>query len=372
MVKKAKTLSLIQVGSDLEAILLESKLINFHQPLYNVISKDDKSPYFIHLSQEPYPKPIINHQRDKSLAGPFLNSQIPKTILKSFRPIAPYCTGAKNLKTACFHSYLNLCRPCPKSKIPLSKKNQRLYRQNISRLKLLLSGKFTSLRRQLERKMKAYSALQHYEEAALIRNQLSALEQLQNRPILPPDYLADPNLQIDRQLNRQSLLIQALNPYLPNLKSHPNFRLECYDIANIQGRYATAAMTVSLNGFINSANFRHFRIKTITGINDPAMLAETLSRRLNHSSWLLPDLIVLDGGEPQLSAVKGLATSADIPIISLAKKAETIIIPSAGSYLHLNLPADHPGLQLLQHLRDEAHRFSRRLFHKYQNAKITK
>mgnify|MGYP001588879513 FL=1 len=120
-------------------------------------------------------------------------------------------------------------------------------------------------------------------------------------------------------------------------------------------------MTVAIDGEITSKNYRHFTIHS-PGPNDVAMLSEALTRRLRRNDWPKPDLIVLDGGKSQLSIV-----AWDIPTIGLAKKEE-VIYTSDGR--EIKLDNRHPGLQLLQRLRDEAHRFSRRLHHKHRSVII--
>ncbi len=349
MMTKAKYISFIQVESELEALLLEAKLINKLKPFYNLISKDDKSPYYIHVTD----KPAINHT--PSNIGPFLNRLIPLKILKLFRKVAPYCTAPKSQKTPCLYSHLGLCRPCPKS----PDFSQADYRSNLRRLKLLLSGKFKLVKSQLIKSMKTYSASQNYEKAAEVKSQLQALDMLLHRPIMPQDYLLDPNLDADKHQNSLDALKDVLQPYFTDLKLD---RIETYDIANLAGKDATAAMTVALNGQVDSQNFRHFKIKTVNSPNDPAMLAEVISRRLLHSDWPKPDLIVLDGGKPQLSAI-----DIQIPFISLAKKQEIIYIKNNSSFVEIKLEKHNLGLRLLQKLRDEAHRFSRRLHHKLRS-----
>jgi excinuclease ABC subunit C len=140
-----------------------------------------------------------------------------------------------------------------------------------------------------------------------------------------------------------------------------------YDIANISGKDPTGAMTVSISGALSPKDYRHFTIKSLSTPNDVGMLKEMLQRRLSHPDWPTPSLIVLDGGLTQLSLVKDIELH-NIPIISLAKQAEIIYFPTGQS---LTLPRTDPGLQLLQRLRDEAHRFSRKLHHKHRSRNLT-
>lgn len=145
-------------------------------------------------------------------------------------------------------------------------------------------------------------------------------------------------------------------------------RMEAYDISNIQGKSAVGSMVVFERGKPKPAHYRRFKIKTVSGANDYAMLQEVLQRRFRHGlksaasatdTWsILPDLVLIDGGKGQLNAALsalGEAGSA-IPVASLAKENEEIFLPRRKE--PVVLPRSSPGLQLLQRLRDEAHRFA--------------
>lgn len=331
MVSQIISLEYIEVASEIEALLLESRLIKKFKPQYNLISKDDKSPYFIHITSDEYPKPIVNHISTGSLAGPFLTGFVARQILRSFRKIAPY-----HSESPCFYRHLGLCSPCPDD----PKTTRKEYLKNISRLKQLLQGQFKQV-------MSTAIKSQDFETAAALRN-------LIYRPTSPEEYVTNPNLQSDRRQEALDSLHLALSTW-------PLARIECFDVANLSGSSATAAMTVAIDGEITPKNYRHFTIHS-PGPNDVAMLSEALTRRLRRNDWPRPDLIVLDGGKSQLSIVNW-----NIPTISLAKKEE-IIFSLNGE--EIKLDKRNPGLQLLQRLRDEAHRFSRRLHHKHRSVII--
>jgi len=156
----------------------------------------------------------------------------------------------------------------------------------------------------------------------------------------------------EKQAGRQTKRLKDLQTVL-KLKKLPD-RIECYDISNIQGSFAVGSMVVMTKGQIDKSQYRKFKIKTVKGANDPKMIAEVIKRRFEND-WPLPDLIVIDGGPTQLNAAfNNLPTI--IPIISLAKKQEEIYLP--GEKIPLKLPKFSPALQLLQQIRDEAHRFA--------------
>ena len=156
---------------------------------------------------------------------------------------------------------------------------------------------------------------------------------------------------------------------ISNLSAVPR-RIECYDISNIQGTDAVGSMAVFENGRPKKSDYRRFIIKTVIGANDPAMMSEVISRRLEHKEWPRPDLILLDGGLPQLSAIFRLFKKKyiKIPLAALAKKQEEIYIPHRS--LPIRLPKNSPALQILQAIRDEAHRFAISHFRQRHRNKI--
>ncbi len=145
-------------------------------------------------------------------------------------------------------------------------------------------------------------------------------------------------------------------------------RMEAYDISNIQGSSSVGSMVVFENGKPKPAHYRRFQIKTVEGANDYAMLQEVLQRRFKHAekaggktsdTWsIMPDLVLIDGGKGQLNAALAVLKEANVsvPLASLAKENEEIFLP--GNKNPVVLPRTSPGSQLLQRLRDEAHRFA--------------
>lgn len=171
-----------------------------------------------------------------------------------------------------------------------------------------------------------------------------------------------------KQLATPKVLEAALAEIARELQlPHPPLRMEGYDISNIQGTSAVGSMVVFDQGRPKPAHYRRFRIKTVSGADDYAMLHEIIKRRFKRSSdasaentWtILPDLVLIDGGKGQLNAAQAAMheVGADsVPIASLAKENEQLFIPQRTK--PIILPGNSPGLQLLQRLRDEAHRFA--------------
>jgi excinuclease ABC subunit C len=150
---------------------------------------------------------------------------------------------------------------------------------------------------------------------------------------------------------------------LMSLPSIPS-RIEGYDISNIQGALATGSMVVFEDGAPRPSLYRRFRIKTVVGANDYAMLGEVLRRRFarartGESTWsVLPGLILIDGGKGQLSAALLAMKESGfwLPVAGLAKEHEEVFLP--GAVKPLSFPPASPARRLLQRVRDEAHRFA--------------
>jgi excinuclease ABC subunit C len=183
-------------------------------------------------------------------------------------------------------------------------------------------------------------------------NARQGLEQLKIRAITASTSLDDALSEIEKELKLKS----------------PPLRMEAYDISNIQGSSAVGSMVVFEKGKPKPAHYRRFKIKTVSGANDYAMLQEVLQRRFKHGvkggtsmpdTWAIrPDLVLIDGGKGQLNAALSVMKEAgsDIPVASLAKENEEIFLPRRKEPVVLSKSS--PGLQLLQRLRDEAHRFA--------------
>jgi excinuclease ABC subunit C len=181
------------------------------------------------------------------------------------------------------------------------------------------------------------------------KNAQQGLEQLKIKQLASPKALSAALEEIQKELN------------LP----HPPERIEGYDISDIQGMAAVGSLVVFDKGRPKPAHYRRFKIKSVSGADDYAMLAEVLKRRFKRAdaasgSWAIkPDLVLIDGGKGQLNAALQAMRemgAVDIPAAGLAKENEELFIP--GKAKPIVLPPSSPGLQLLQRLRDEAHRFA--------------
>jgi len=232
----------------------------------------------------------------------------------------------------------------------------------------------------LKKEMDIYSQKQEYEKAAEIKEKLEKLAYLTAPRTSPWEYENNPNLVNDRR----NLELKELEKILGI--SHIS-KIEGYDISNTAGKLATGSQVVFINGEPEKKFYRRYKIKFTSptgGPDDFAMLSEVLSRRLK-SDVPLPELFVIDGGRGQLNAaISVIASEAKqssrnenrllrrsaprndtIKIIGLAKKDEEIYTENGEI---IRLPKNSPALHLLQRLRDEAHRFSRK-YHFYLRRK---
>lgn len=238
---------------------------------------------------------------------------------------------------------------------------------------MFLSGRKRQIIKSLTSEMKQATLKQNYEKAAQIRDQLKMIEYVTQSFLSAKDYIENPNLLADRRHLEVTSLIEVLknNAILPRgYKLKNKFRIECYDVSNIQGKLATGSMVVFVDGDKVTSEYRRFRIRLKEGPDDVGMLTEILKRRFKKprqaakdaSFQSFPDLLLIDGGKGQLSgALKVLeAKKLNICCLALAKRQEEIIFfdPKKQKYKSLILKKSFPSLKLLQRIRDEAHRFS--------------
>jgi excinuclease ABC subunit C len=258
------------------------------------------------------------------------------------------------------------------------------YRANLRRLMAYIEGKRVTIIRELEKDMKAAAKSQDFEEAAHIRNRLTALQNLNKQVIFSDKEFMD--ISKDHALNE---LVDLLG-----LAAYPQ-RIEGYDISHMSGTDVVASMVVFTNGVSDKAEYRKFKTKKDHN-NDFANMYETLSRRLsekNVKAWGKPSLVLIDGGKGQLEAAirardeacktgkdgEAVPNCQEIPFIGLAKREEQIVIHKEKScvnlqtdtlhklhgfmtesdeYILVNLPHSTNLVKLLQRIRDESHRFA--------------
>lgn len=369
LVDTAKKIKFQTTDSELSAILTEAELIKTYQPPYNVLLKDDKSPlYIIFTNTNP---PLIKTARKKQLStiysnipkknifGPYSSGYQAKKLLKISRKIFKFCQKP-NGHRPCFYFHLGLCSGVCAGLIPFSE-----YKRTLSDMKIFLKGKKTKLISQLQIKLQHLSDNQQYEQAASIRDQIIALKTLpqnsqsiDNLPILSEDLTFD-------SLTKLSAILHQWGHVSSGYRLS---RIEAYDVSNTSGDLSTASMVVFHNGKKAPDQYRKFRIKYTKGPNDPAMIKEALTRRLSHQEWAIPNLIIIDGGKTQLKSA--LEITQTIPTISLVKNPDRLLIPSTQGIQTYKLKNGSPAANLVQHIRDESHRFAKSYHSKLRSKKI--
>ncbi len=364
LVDNIKYIEIIPVRSEFEALLLEAKLINSHQPKYNVIWRDDKHYLYIKITSEEFPRILFARKETAgdSYFGPFPQASIVKDLLRYLRTIFPYCTQKPNTKKRCFYTHLSLCNPCPfdiqqttGEKYQLLKRE---YKKNIHNIKNILEGKIGSVRVNLFKRMKNLAEEKRFEEAADFRDKIISLDYLVNQYSPSESYLEDPRHLEKIHEKEQKELLMYLKPYFPGLTKVKH--IECYDISNISGKFATGSMVTFINNQPDKKRYRRFKIRFKERPDDLAMLKEIMTRRLRHTEWKLPNLFVIDGGQPQLKALMKVLRfqNMDMPMIGLAKSYEEIVVPHLGGFIRLRLGQNSAVLNLVKRIRDEAHRFA--------------
>jgi excinuclease ABC subunit C len=474
LVGQIRDLDFIVTDNELEALILESNLVKKHRPRYNIILRDDKHYPFLKLTtNEDFPRLVVARrvQKDGALYfGPFYPATAMRETLRLVRQLFPLRTCRikidGTLERPCIQYYIHRCNaPCT------GWETKERYVQTVRDVQRFLEGKDNDLAKDLTREMEAAAAELRFERAAVLRDQIQALNTVRERQKIistddvdqdivgvvrqgsdacvqlffvrkgrllgresfffdkvsgwsdgeilgafirqfyagtvtpPPEILlsegipeaeltlewlgrrregrvelhvprrgtkrefvemAEQNAALALQThllsrdNRQQVILEDLRRAL-NLQTVPN-RIEGFDTSQIQGSEAVGAMVVWENGAMKKDDYKRFKIRSVRGADDYAMLEEVLSRRYARAleeGGALPDLILLDGGRGQLNV--GVKVLEDLgldwlPIVSLAKREEEVYTPDTLQPLILDLTS--PGLLALRKIRDEAHRFA--------------
>ncbi|MFA5827983.1 MAG: GIY-YIG nuclease family protein [Candidatus Shapirobacteria bacterium] len=351
LVSQIHSISFKTVESEIEALILESSYIKKYKPKYNSLLTDDRSYIYICITKDEYPKVYSAHKSslptNAYIYGPFPDGSAVRSILKTIRRLFPYYGNKNHPKTRCLYCHLHLC--------PGPNPNKIHYLQNIKNIKKILNGKFKSVGRQLKKDMLLASQNEDYEIAIETRNQLEALTYITTGWHNLSNLFESTNLPEDQTSSAINGLKIVLEPYFPKLRNLN--RIECFDISQMGTNHFVGAMAVFEDGKQRFDQYRKFKIYSKVTPDDQFMMKEIVFRRLKHPEWGTPDLIVVDGGKPQVSSC---LTLTDTPLFGIAKKLETITIKTPQSWIEINLPKNSNSLKLLQNLRNEAHRFANR------------
>ena len=420
LIKETSIIDWEETLSEIEALLRESHYIKKYQPRFNVLLRDDKTFLSVKITNEEYPRVITTRkiEKDGTYYGPFTDARAVKETLKILRRFFPYRTTClPNSGRACLYYHLGLCPG-----VCIGKMSAQEYQRQIRHLKNFFEGKrkkiISRLKQELK-KLRPQDDEQSLRQAEKLEFKIKNLEK-----VLAMSRVLSFGEKVEGDIIELAKVL--------NLKEPPH-RIEGYDISNIMGVLATASMVVFTDGVTDKNEYRKFKIKTVRGANDVAMLKEVLRRRFSHTilvtqintpnfaiaklgvklhgftavascrtgfrgaeprtvplggtgawvknkltskkagknissgsaaqgagqkEWPLPDLVVIDGGRPQLGAAMEVwqEFGLKIPLVSLAKRYEEIFIPNQLN--PLVLPRTSPALHLLQAVRDEAHRFA--------------
>jgi len=351
----------ITTESEFKALILEAKLIRELQPKYNSIWKDDKSPLYIKITiKDEFPKVVITRKEtDKQnlYFGPFSSVRMVEKIINDIRRITPFCTQKKISKKACFYSKIGLCNPCPNEIKNINEKKQ--YKKNINQVISILNSNVKKIINDLNKRLNVLIKNSNYERAIIIRNKIFRFDQLLH---LKDDSSFTIN-NIENNLEEMKIL---LTEYFPELKQLN--RIEAYDISNLGLNQAVGSMVVMKNSQIDRGEYRRFKIKQVGLKSDLDRLCEVVKRRLKQS-WPVPDLMIIDGGRPQIKTILKVfqENQINIPLLGIAKNPDRVIVGIEG-LPNLFLKNDSQVLNIIRTLRDESHRFARK-YHLFLRSK---
>ncbi len=347
----------VEVRSEPEALLLEGRLIKQWRPRYNTDFTDDKRFLLVRVDPgEELPRFGLARFRKDDRAryfGPFAHSGLLRRTLAEMRRRFGILLGdsrPRRLPDGTWELYADVRRELYGFPNTVGAEE---YRRRVKEACAFLEGKSREWLAAMRAEMAAAAGRREFERAAGLRDAVLALEGTLARA--RRFARSDPTGRHPDQAAGR-LLAEALR--LPA----PPRTLECFDISHISGTFVVASLARFADGRPDRDRYRRFQIRSFIGNDDFRAMEEVVGRRyrrLRDEGLPMPDLVVIDGGRGQIGAALKAFLALDLPpppLIGLAKKRETILFPDGRP--PLNLPLDHPGLRLLQRLRDEAHRFA--------------
>jgi excinuclease ABC subunit C len=357
----------IECDSEVDALLVESRLIKDIQPSRNKEQKDDKSfPYLQITIGEDFPRVEITREPESKgvkLYGPFTSVNSLRGALQVLQKIFKFRTCSLDIEDGderwrwfrpCLLATIRQCTaPC---NLRISKEE---YRRDIKRLQMFLEGKKERLLKRMEAEMNEHSKALNFEAAAKIRDELSMLRSLDQRGELethaqPEVFYVDPK--------------RGLTGLKKVLKLDKTPRtIEGIDIAHLGGTQTVASLVQFIDGLPNKHGYRRYKIESVRGIDDFRSIHEVVSRRFQRKvdeGDPFPDILLIDGGKGQLNAALSAFAALEIVppfILSLAKQEEEVFLPGESDSLKMSKHSF--ALRLLQYVRDEAHRFAQHYHH---------
>ncbi len=367
LVREIRDIDYLEAESEVDALLLESRLVKDVQPRFNSDLKDDKTfPYLQITTHEDYPRVEFTRtpkRKGVKLYGPFTSAGSLRGAIVVLQRIFKFRTCTLDIDAddeqwrwfrPCLLASIDQCTaPC---NLRISKED---YRRDIERLKTFLDGGKKRLLAEMHKEMLEASGRLEFERAARLRDEIRLLETLDQRGDLeenvqPEVFLVDPKKGL-----------AGLEKVL-GLKGPPRV-IEGVDIAHLAGNETVASLVQFIDGLPFKPGYKRYRIKTVDGIDDFKSIHEVVSRRfarLAREGASFPDILLIDGGKGQLSSALDALDSLGIEppcVISLAKREEEVFVPGRSEPLRLS--RDSYSLRLLEYVRDEAHRFAQHYHH---------
>ena len=367
LVREIRDIDYLEADSEVDALLLESRLIKDVQPRFNSLLKDDKTfPYLQITTHEDFPRIEFTRSpasKGVKLYGPFPSAGSLRGAIVVLQRIFKFRTCSLDIDAddpqwkwfrPCLLASIDQCTaPC---NLRITKAD---YRKDINRLKTFLEGGKKQLLKEIHTEMQAASQELEYEKAARLRDEIRLLERLHERGDLeehvqPEVFLVDPKKGL-----------AGLEKVL-GLSGTPRV-IEGVDIAHLAGNETVASLVQFIDGLPFKPGYKRYRIQTVDGIDDFKSIHEVVLRRFSRllrEGASLPDIFLIDGGKGQLSAALDALNSLGVEppcILSIAKREEEIFLP--GKSEPLRLSRDAYSLRLLEYVRDEAHRFAQHYHH---------
>jgi excinuclease ABC subunit C len=367
MINKVEGVDFLETAGEVEALLAEARLIKDIRPPYNTDLVDDKTfPYLEITVGEDFPGVYMTRkpQPGSRLFGPFAGAKDLRQALAVLQKIFRFRTCKLDIRQddpkrrffrpCILYSIKQCTAPCADK---ISKDDYK--KVVIGDLIKFLRSKRATIMRQLKKQMEKAAVTLDYEKAAMFRDRIRLIERLDRRgtpdeDIQPEVFATDPA----EALTQLRELLQVPEPVRI---------IEGIDVASISGQEAVGALVKFIDGRPFKNGYRRFRIKTVKGIDDYAMIAEVVKRRYKYAlrgEELWPDLVLIDGGLGHLNAAEAALKELKAPLVkvaSIAKREEEIFLQKAT--IPLKLPKTSPALKLLQYVRDEAHRFAQHYHH---------
>jgi excinuclease ABC subunit C len=342
LMQRATGIGYAVTDSVLEALLLEGELIRKYQPLHNTDAKDDKSYNRVVITKEAFPRVLLVRDREiaqgkftlpiKKMYGPFPSSSDLKSALKIIRKLFPYRGSCvpfveSGIRKPCFSRQLGLCPGVCAGEV-----TAREYQQKVRRIELFFEGKKHMLVKRLEKEMNHFAKELRFEEAAEVKKLLFGVQHIQDMALVTEDR-----------------------------STEDQHRIEGYDTAHLVGQASVGVMTVVQKGRVRKEEYRAFHLRKKHQGNDLSALREILERRLKHTEWPLPELMVIDGGKAQKNEAEAVLAEygLTIPVVSVVKNAKH----EPDHFLGEVALVERFTKEMLL-VNSEAHRFSLRLHRK--------